>query len=303
MELRQLRYFCALARERSFTRAAESLFIAQPPLSRQVQMLEEELGVQLVLRGSRPIQLTDAGRLFHEQALQILGRIEQMVSSTRRLGKNERTMLSIGYVASTLYSDLPLLLRRLRASCPELDIQLVEIASMQQVQALKEQRIDLGFGRIRHHDPLIASDLVREEPLALAVPRSSPLADSDAPLPVAALAGQNVVVYPKDTRPGFADQVLDLLHGEGVELGSVLEAKELQGALGLVAAEMGVCIVPESSRQSRNDVHYRLIDGERSTSPIILNYRKSDSSRHIALIKTLAHDLHDEYGRAARAGG
>lgn len=294
MEMRQLRYFCALARYRSFTRAAESLHIAQPPLSRQVQMLEEEIGVQLVHRGTRPVQLTDAGRLFHEQALQVLGRIEQMLASTRQLGRNERVVLSIGYVASTLYSDLPLLVRRLRGRCPELNIQLVEIASMQQVQALKEQRIDIGFGRLRHHDPVVACDVIREERLALAVPQSSALAASDAPLALAGKAIERLVIYPKDTRPGFADQVLDMLHSNSVDVGEVLEAKELQGALGLVAAEMGVCVVPESSRQLRSDIHYRLLAGEQSTSPVILNYRKADASPHIALIKALAQELHAE---------
>ncbi len=293
MEMRQLRYFCALGRYRSFTRAAESLHIAQPPLSRQVQMLEEEIGVQLVHRGSRPVQLTDAGRLFYEQALQVLGRIDQMLASTRQLGRNERAVLSIGYVASTLYSDLPLLVRRLRSSCPELNIQLVEIASMQQVQALKEQRIDIGFGRLRHHDPVIACDLIREERLALAIPRRSSLAGSDDWVALPQMAIERLIIYPKDTRPGFADQVLDLLHANNVEVEEVLEAKELQGALGLVAAEMGVCVVPESSRQLRSDIHYRLIAGEQSTSPVILNYRKADTSPHIALIKRLAQGLND----------
>ena len=86
MDLRQLRYFVAVARERNFTRAAQNLHIAQPPLSRQIQLLEEELGVPLILRDTRPIRLTEAGRLFHEQALQVLGRVEQMREATRRWG-------------------------------------------------------------------------------------------------------------------------------------------------------------------------------------------------------------------------
>lgn len=294
MEMRQLRYFCALGRYRSFTRAAESLHIAQPPLSRQIQLLEEEIGVQLVQRGVRPIQLTEAGRFFYEQALQVLGRIDQMLASTRQIGRNERAVLSIGYVASTLYSDLPLLVRRLRTTCPELDIRLVEIASMQQVQALKEQRIDIGFGRLRHHDPVIACDLIREERLALAIPQRSPLAASADLVVLAQMAIERLIIYPKDTRPGFADHVLDLLHSNQVEVGEVLEAKELQGALGLVAAEMGVCVVPESSRQLRSDIHYRPIAGEHSTSPIILNYRKADASPHITLIKSLVQELHGD---------
>lgn len=106
MDLRQLRYFVAVARERNFTRAAEQLHIAQPPLSRQIQLLEEELGVELLSRSARPVRMTEAGRLFYEQALQILGRVEQMAESTRRVGRNQNRVLSIGFVPSTLYGGL-----------------------------------------------------------------------------------------------------------------------------------------------------------------------------------------------------
>lgn len=294
MDLRQLRYFCAVAQERNFTRAAAVLHIAQPPLSRQIQLLEETLGVQLILRSSRPLKLTDAGRLFHEQALQILGRVEQMQAATRRVGLNERSVLAIGFVASTLYGGLPLLVRKLRQHSPELDIRLMDMTSMQQLEALKDGRIDISFGRLRHHDPMVVGDVLREERLALAVPLGSALAASDAPLPVAALAGQLLIVYPKDARPGFADQILTLLRDNQVEPSEVHEAKELQTALGLVAAETGVCMVPSASRQLRSDVHYRLIEGERATSPVVLNYRRTDDSRYIGIVKKLIQEMYAE---------
>ncbi|GAB3065201.1 LysR family transcriptional regulator [Stenotrophomonas tumulicola] len=294
MDLRQLRYFCAVAHERNFTRAAETLHIAQPPLSRQIQLLEEELGVQLILRSSRPLRLTDAGRLFHEQALQILGRVEQMQAATRRVGLNERSVLAIGFVASTLYGGLPLLVRKLRQHSPELDIRLMDMTSMQQIEALKAGRIDISIGRLRHNDPAVAGDVLREERLALAVPLGSPLATTDAPVPVSALAGQLLIVYPKDARPGFADQVLTLLRENSAEPSEVHEAKDLQTALGLVAAETGVCVVPSASRQLRADLHYRLIEGERATSPVVLNYRRADDSRYIGIVKKLIQEMYAE---------
>src|SRR3546814_2092500 len=119
MDLRQLRYFVAGARERNFTRAAETLQIAQPPLSRQIQLLEEELGVTLISRATRPLRLTDAGRLFNEQAMQILGRVEQLKVATQRVGRQERRVLSIGFVASTLYSGVPSLVRAQRHPAPK----------------------------------------------------------------------------------------------------------------------------------------------------------------------------------------
>lgn len=292
MDLRHLRYFVAVARERNFTRAAAQLHIAQPPLSRQIQLLEEELGVQLLIRNSRPVQLTDAGRLFYEQAIQLLGRAEQMQAATRRVGLHQRSVLSIGFVASTLYGGLPQVLQKLRARAPELDIQMVELMSIEQIEALKAGRIDIGFGRVPHSDPSVAGAVILEERLAVALPRASPMADSTAPIPIVQLAGQRLIVYPKEPRPGFADQVLSAMHGHGVALSEVLEVREIQTALGLVAAEFGVCVIPQSACQMRHDVQYRLIDDDRVTSPVILNHRLNDNSRYIELVKQLIADVY-----------
>jgi len=294
MDLRQLRYFVAVARERNFTRAAEMLHIAQPPLSRQIQLLEEELGVALLMRKSRPVRLTEAGRLFYEQALQVLGRVEQMRESTRRVGLNQQSVLSIGFVASTLYGGLPTLVRKLRQRAPNVDVQLLELMSVQQLAALKEGRIDVGFGRVRHSDPNIVSVVLREERLVAAIPQGTPLAEDNAPLPADALISQRLIVYPKEPRPSFADQVLSLLHEHGVRPSEVQEVREIQTALGLVAAAVGVCIIPSSARQMRNDVHYRLLEGERVTSPVILNHRANDHAPYIDLIKQLIQEMYAE---------
>lgn len=300
MDLRQLRYFVAVARESSFTRAAEQLHIAQPPLSRQIQSLEEELGVKLLVRKSRPVRLTDAGRVFYEQALQILAHVEQMQIATRRVGLNQRTVLNIGFVPSTLYSGLPLLIRKLREAAPELEVQLVELTSVQQIDALIEGRIDVGIGRIPHGDPHVIGVVLREERLAVALPAGSTLAASDAPLPIQDLHGHRLIVYPKAPRPSFADQVLGVFHAHGVRPGQTQEVREIQTALGLVAADFGACVVPMSARQMRQDVHYRLLEGEHAVSPIILNHRVSDESTHLALVKRLVQELYDEHHTLSR---
>ena len=294
MDLRQMRYFVTVARERNFTRAAQILHIAQPPLSRQIQLLEEELGVALIIRKSRPIRLTDAGRLFYEQSLQVLGRVDQMRAATQRVGLNQNSVLSIGFVASTLYGGVPPLVRKLRQHAPELDIQLLELISVQQLPALKEGRIDIGIGRLQHSDPNVIGTVLRDERLVVAVPQGSPLAMDLSPLPVGALDAQRVIVYPKEPRPSYADQVLNLLHRHNVRPVEVQEVREIQTALGLVAAEAGVCVIPSSARQMRSDVHYRLLEGEGATSPVILNHRIGDTSANVLLVKRMIAEMYAE---------
>ncbi|MCD2166127.1 LysR family transcriptional regulator [Comamonas koreensis] len=291
MDLRHIRYFVAVATTRNFTRAAEQMHIAQPPFSRQIQQLEDELGVQLIQRNSRPVRLTEAGRLFYEQSLQVLQRVDQMKSAARQVGLNQRQSISIAYVASTLYGGLPMLVRMFRKRYPDTDVHLVDMGSIQQIQELRSGRIDLGFGRIRTNDTSVARTVLREEKLVLAIAPGTPLAADTGRIRLPALAGQRLIVYPKDPRPSFADHVLGLLHDQGIQPAEVHEVRELQAGLGLVAAEMGVCIVPAAARL-RSDLVYRLIDDERATSPIILSHRVNDDSWYIAAIKELTAEMY-----------
>lgn len=291
MDLRQLRYFVAVATTRNFTRAAEQMHIAQPPLSRQIQLLEEELGVQLVLRNSRPVTLTEAGRLFYEQSLQVLQRVEQMKTGVRQAGRNLRQSISIGYVGSTLYGGLPMLVRMFRQNHPDTDVHLVDLSSVQQITELKSGRIDLGFGRIRTRDTSVARSVLREERLVLALAPSSPLAARNGPVRLREIENQRLIVFPKEPRPSYADHVLGLLHEQAVPLAQVHEVRDLQAALGLVACEMGVCIVPAAARL-RSDLVYRLIEDEHATSPIILSHRLNDDSWYIPAIKQLIAQMY-----------
>jgi LysR family transcriptional regulator, benzoate and cis,cis-muconate-responsive activator of ben and cat genes len=297
LELRQLRYFIAVARERNFTRAAERLNIAQPPLSRQIQQLEYELGVRLIERGSRPVRMTEAGKLFYDQAVQVLERVEEMMAATRRLSASAHARLGIGFVSSTLYGYLPEVIRRYRAARPEVEITLHEMTSLEQIVALKEGRIDVGFGRIPHDDPTVERVLMRNERLLAALPASAPL--PDRPLRLEELEDRPLIVYPKSPRPSYADQVLALFRERGVHPPAVLEVRELQTALGLVAAESGVCLVPASvGRLRRDNVVYRPLDEACGVSPIIMSTRRDDPSPEIALILRLIKRMYRDEGIA-----
>lgn len=281
MEIRQLRYLVAVARERNFTHAAAQLHIAQPPLSRQIQLLEEELGVVLVER-SRPLRLTEAGRLFYEQAAQILERLDQLVTATRRVGAHRKSVLSVGFVASTLYGNLPRLVRKLRERLPDVEIQLVEMFSMQQLEALRTGRIDVGFGRVRINDPAVDREVLVEEPLVIA---------SSVARLRGGLGGKPLIVYPKEPRPSFADTVLTLLADHHIETAEVHEVRELQTALGLVAAGAGNCVVPASAARMRSDLHYQPLELAGATSPVIMSRRLRDTSPLVEQVAQLARGI------------
>jgi DNA-binding transcriptional LysR family regulator len=299
MELRQLRYVIAIARERNFTRAAAKLNMAQPPLSRQIQQLEDELGAILFERGSRPVRLTDAGRLFYAQAVQVLERVEEMKAMTRRAHEAPRPHFGIGFVGSALYGHLPEVIRRFRAARVGVEITLLELTTLEQLAALKDHRIDVGFGRIPFDDPLVDRVLLRNERLCVALPASHRLLAEKAPLELGDVTREPLIVYPKSPRPSYADQVLALLAERSLKPPAIYEVRELQTALGLVAAETGVCLVPASIENLRRDnVTYRPLAETGAVSPIIMSTRKGDPSPDIALVLDIIHAIFQKVGIA-----
>lgn len=293
MDLKQIRYFVALAETMSFTEAAKRLHITQPPLSRQIQALESSLGVTLVERDSRPMQLTEAGRLFYEQMVPLLNRMEDIRKSTINMASQYKRRLSIGFVPSVLYGALPMLIRNIKENYPDTELQFHEMTSMQQLEALKTGRIDVGFGRIKLYDASIVRQVIRRERLAVAMSNDHPLACSDTPISLAALNHEKVLVYPSQPRPSFADHVLNVLHDHRVDPEITLEVSCLQTALGLVAAAEGLCIIPTMAR-IRQDIHYRQLDDDKLNSPIILSYRKNDSSWYIQGLKDSIVQTHQD---------
>lgn len=303
MDLRLMRYFVAVAQERNFTRAAEKLHMAQPPLSRQIQILEEELGVVLLNRKSRPLRLTAAGRAFLDQAHQILGRVDCIPAMLNSLQVVDRPRFSIGFVASTIYAALPDLIRRFRAAAPEVDLNLVELVSAKQAAALKEGVIDVGFGRLRFEDAGVRRDVLREERLVVALPLRHRLASHERPLSLRSLSVEPLIIYPSHPRPSYADQVISLFHDRGLQPHIIQHARELQTAIGLVAAEIGIAIVPISVKRLRGeDVVYRELDDPTITSPIIMNRRLHDRSPQLALMGRVILEAYAEWGWPAPEG-
>lgn len=288
MELRHLRYFRVVAETLNFTRAAERLHVAQPPLSRQIQQLEDELGVALLER-SRPLRLTEAGRFFYEHSSQLLEQLSRVCDDTRRIDKGQRRWLGIGFAPSTLYGALPELIRRLRAS-GDIELGLSEMVTLQQVEALKSGRIDVGFGRIHIDDAAVVQQVIRQDPLVAALPAGHPLLDS--PVSLAQLAQEPFVLYPGNVRPSYADHVLNLFSRDGLSIRVAQMTNELQTAIGLVAAGIGITLVPASvQRLHRDDIGYTPLLDAQATSPIIVSHRVGDESAVLKLCLQLIDEV------------
>jgi DNA-binding transcriptional LysR family regulator len=296
MELRHLRYFVAVAEERNFTRAAERLHIAQPPLSRQMQQLEETLGVELIEKGSRPLRLTEAGQFFLAHARPLLDQVRDLKTMTQRVGKLERT-LSVGFVASTLYGLLPDIIRRYRERHPEVEVTLHEMTTIEQLKALKEGTIDVGFGRLKSEDPSIRRILLREERMVVAVWPGHRLAERMGSVRLMELINDPLLVYPKAPRPSFADQVLAAFNEANLTPDHVTEVRELQIAMGLVAAGQGIAIVPESVQgMHHRHVVYRALEDKHAFSPILFSVRHMDRSPELQNMLAAVYSIYDDMG-------
>lgn len=296
MDLRLFRYFVAVADEGNFNRAAERLHIAQPPLSRAIQQLEGHVGAPLLDRTTRPLRLTEVGKLLYAQAIQVLTRMDDVETMVKAAAVSKRRQLVIGFVASTIYARLPELIREFRKAAQNVELVMVESTTLEQITALKEGRIDVGFGRIRLDDPAVRRIILRNEKLIAAFPVDHPLALIDGPVSLRELAGEPQILYPRAPRPSYADQVISLFRDHAVEPRIVHEARELQIAIGLVAAEEGMAIVPESVRRARShDVAYRELV-EPATSPIIMSHRPGDRSPELALMTLVIARKYEDWG-------
>ncbi|PWW32865.1 LysR family transcriptional regulator [Chromohalobacter israelensis] len=274
MELHHLRYFCAVAEELNLTKAAQKLHMAQPPLTRKIKQLETEIGAQLFIRQARGLSLTPAGHFFYEHSLQILDKLDTTIHATRRMVRSKRELFGVGFVPSVFYGQLPTLVRQLRQN-DDVELTLAELTTVQQIQALKAGRIDIGFGRLRIDDPEIEQEVLFEEPMVAAVPTGHKL-EGTKPT-IAELSNYPMVLFPASPRPSMADIVLGLFRRRGMKVNVVQETNELQTTLGLIASGFGITLVPEQVRRLQRDgISYVHLADTDITIPIICSRRKSD---------------------------
>ncbi|RRV10424.1 LysR family transcriptional regulator [Pseudomonas sp. v388] len=248
VELHQLRCFVTVAEELHFGRAAKRLFMTQPPLSRQIQLLERSLGVELFDRSNRQVRLTLAGQHFLRDARHVLTYTEQASASTRRLARGETGQLLLGFTAVSGYSLIPGLLENAAWALPDVGVELREMVSGAQMEALEASMIDIGF--VRRAVPRTGFDyrLVCSEPLLVAMSERHPLAQQ-AQVAMADLDQQPFIMYSPDEGRYFYDCIVGLFAIAGVSPRYLHHLGQTHSVLGLVRAGLGLAIVPQASRE------------------------------------------------------
>ena len=245
MELRQLRYFLAVAEELHFARAAERLPMTQPPLTVAIRRLEAERGAQLVDRTTRRVTLTPAGEAFRERVEAALGAIDEAAGDVAEVAAGRSGRLRVGFVSSASYTVLPEAVRAFRQRRPRIELVLTPLTSGEQLEELLDEGLDLGLVRDPGEVPGLQLELLGTEDLVAVLPETHPLAHS-AEVDPAALEGEPMILFPYRLMPGFIARILGLFEPLGMRPHVVQRAIHQETVLGLVAAGLGISVLPES---------------------------------------------------------
>lgn len=278
IELRHLRYFIAVAEELHFGRAAERLHMAQPPLSQQIRQLEDQLGFQLFYRTKRSVQLTEAGQVFLQSSLKLLQQLEQAIETGRQVSRGEKGQLVIGFVSSAAYNVLPVILRSFRSQVPAVRLELHELPTNEQLEWLREGKIDVGLLRPPVEDKSLNLMTIVREPMVVALPESHAFVSQNQ-IALSSLANEDFILFPRPLSPRAYDQIISLCQQAGFSPNVVQEAMQMQTIVSLVAGGIGVAIVPVSlQNMQRTGVVYRPLEEPAPCAEIALVWRHNDLS-------------------------
>ena len=296
MDLRRIRYFIVLSEELHFGRAAQRLNIAQPPLSQQIRVLEEELGARLFERSNRRVELTAAGKALLPEARALVAQAERTGEVARRAQLGELGELRVGFTGSAAFgSVIPKLIFEFRCRLPEVHLRLEELTTQQQLTAMVERRLEVAFVRGMTPPDLpswLQVTRLFEDALVVVLPAQHPLAARESALSIEALKDEGFVMYPRESGTGVYDQIIALCQQAGFAPRLAQEARESPTIVGLVAAGLGVAIVPASLRNINVDgVAYRPLRGKAARSVMWMVLRAEKLSPQEALFMTLAREL------------
>lgn len=278
MELRQLKYFITVAEVLHFGRAAEALHFSQPALSKQIQALEDSLGVQLFERTKHWVRLTIAGQKFLETAHRILQEVEQGIQATRQTADGEMGRLKIGFTEATLFSLAPDIIKTYRERYPQVELIVTSGGTETHVEALRTHQIDVGFVYLPIREPSLAIRPLFEEAYIAALPTSHRLARQKQ-ITLSSLANEPLIFYPRSLAPVLYANFIKYCEQAGFVPNVVQEAELAQTRLGLAAAGVGITFVLSKMQSlSAKGVIYQSIIGEFPTLKLALAWRQNESS-------------------------
>jgi DNA-binding transcriptional LysR family regulator len=283
MELRHIRYFLAVAEELNFTRAAAQVGIGQPPLSQQIRALEREVGAPLFRRLPHGAELTEAGQALLPEATALLAQADRAMQIARRGAAGELGRLRLGFPSSAAFSPIvPASVSAFRRAYPNVDLTLEETPTATLLDRLASTELDAAFIRLGTLDPVgLRVRLLDNEPMVIVLPARHPLAISSR-LPLLALAGEPFVLFPRKAGPSLFDGVIAACRQAGFDPVLGQEAPQFSSAINLVAAELGVSVVPASIAQLRvPGVVYLPIEGVAPVARLLLATRPSDTTMAI----------------------
>lgn len=289
--LRLIRYFVAVAEELHFGRAARRLNVTQPGLSQQVQALERQLGVRLLERTSRQVRLTPAGALLLAEGRRVLAQTERALDLVRRAGLGQVGRVTVAAIGSATYDVLPRLLREHRRRQPDVELVLRELSTPAQIHALRGGEIDLGFLRLPADAEGLVTHTLRVERMALMLPEGHPLA-ARRTVPLRALAGEPLILFPASPRPSWADSVVAACRETGFEPHVAQEAMESATVVSFVAAGIGVAPVPEGLLVlARPGVVCRYVAAPAPVTRLAVAHRAGDLHPAAAALLALVREL------------
>jgi DNA-binding transcriptional LysR family regulator len=299
MDLRQMRLFLALAQERNFARAAEKLHMTQPPLTRQIRALEEDLGVPLFIRTSRGVDLTAAGEALLEEVPNLLSLARRAEERTARAGHGLSGRLEVGLFTSSVLDVIPKLLTRFHAERPDVQIGLHTMSKIEQLEALRERRITVGFNRLVPPSPDIAVDVVLRERLVVGLYEGHPLCAKKG-VTLRDLQDQPMILYPNVPIAGLAEEIGNAFRRHKLRLRVEQEVEDMLTCVALVASGFGVCITTEPATNLRLPrlVYRPLRAPDLRDVELSCLYRRDDRSPVLRAFL----DVVDEFRKRAKAG-
>jgi len=291
IDARRLRYFVAVAESLHFGRAASSLRISQPPLTRQIQLLEHEIGTLLLRRSKRRVELTDAGHYLLGEARRMLAESERVAERTRRAATGDTGHLALGFISAVDYSVLPGMLSAYRKSFPGVTLDLRELTSDVQLDMLREGRIDAGMLLQPIDEATLATLPIISERLVAVLPARDPLLRRPGPLSLRALAERSFIVAPRSNGPGLHDMIFDFCAHAGFAPRVAQEAIQLQTIVSLVSAGLGVALVPASLKDlRRRGVVYRSLREPSPLLTVMLAWQRDNRSACLANFVAIARE-------------